>query len=64
MVIESDMFGCCVGKDRSSLSARRHLCHTVFYRSIDRQKRLDHQREYAEALRRDMATPKVDSLGR
>lgn len=29
-----------------------------------RQKRVDRQREYAEALRRDMATPKVDSLGR
>ncbi|CAM9375784.1 unnamed protein product [Ectocarpus fasciculatus] len=29
-----------------------------------RQERVNHQREYAEALRRDMATPKVDSLGR
>lgn len=25
---------------------------------------MNHQREYAEALRRDMATPKIDSLGR
>ncbi|CAM9579501.1 unnamed protein product [Ectocarpus sp. 4 AP-2014] len=29
-----------------------------------RQERVNHQREYAEALRRDMAAPKVDSLGR
>ncbi|CAM9516223.1 unnamed protein product, partial [Hapterophycus canaliculatus] len=32
--------------------------------ALDRQRRLDQQREYAEALRRDMATPKMDSLGR
>eukprot|EP00752_Nemacystus_decipiens_P012874 g11397.t2 len=32
--------------------------------ALERLKRVNHQREYAEALRRDMATPKVDSLGR
>lgn len=40
------------------------LINRTDIQSINRQKRVDHQREYAEALRRDMATPKVDSLGR